>query len=420
MHNCHRQNVCLISDANKGITQILYNHLNRPSRIAMVKGSSTSTIDYVYSASGAKLRVIHRPNVMSPLSTTTDYINGYIFTNNSLSMAQTDNGYYTLSSTGDPTYHFYLKDHLGNNRVVVSQSGSVEQINHYYPYGALFAESTNGDVQRFKYNGKELDRKFGLNWYDHGARHNDAAIGRWHCIDKNAEKYYGISPYAYCGGDPVNFGDYDGESIYMVTKSGKILMLLPTNDEFDDLIGWDGNDNLQYIQTTDQSTITSLYKSKTNGKANKDNYALSESPEAKKLFEFFADVTDNEWTLSAFNNNGKTQYLLGTSNKENKTELFYSKADMIEEGIREEDLIWNVHSHSQMWGEGGTPGGSGFGPKWGDKIQGDKLSWIKLNEKFQKYHKPVPRTYVYHRKSRTYYEKYFLYLFCFNGIFLLH
>ena len=78
-------------------------------------------------------------------------------------MALTDNGYYTLSSTGVPTYYFYLKDHQGllsdatkgrNNRMVVSQSGSVEQINHYYPYGALFAESTNGDVQRFKYNVK--------------------------------------------------------------------------------------------------------------------------------------------------------------------------------------------------------------------------------------------------------------------------
>ena len=131
---------------------------------------------------------------------------------------------------------------------------------YLYDANGLLSDVTNGN--------KELDRKFGLNWYDHGARHNDAAIGRWHSIDKNAEKYYGISPYAYCGGDPVNFGDYDGESIYMVTKSGKILMLLPTNDEFDDLIGWDGNDNLQYIQTTDQSTITSLYKSKTNGKNN--------------------------------------------------------------------------------------------------------------------------------------------------------
>ena len=173
-----------------------------------------------------------RPNVLSPLSTTTDYVNGYIFTNNNLSIALTDNGYYTLSGTGDPTYYFYLKDHQGNNRVVVSQNDSIVQTNHYYPYGALFAESTNGDVQRFKYNGKELDRKFGLNWYDHGARHNDAAIGRWHSIDKNAEKYYGISPYAYCGGDPVNLGDYDGmEWDYTINEDGSVHITLDVDLE---------------------------------------------------------------------------------------------------------------------------------------------------------------------------------------------
>ena len=185
----------------------------------------------MYSASGTKLKVTHKPSGIG-ITTKTDYVNGYIFTNNSLSIALTDNGYFTLSGTGVPTYHFYLKDHQGNNRVVVSQSGSVEQINHYYPYGALFAESTNGDVQRFKYNGKELDRKFGLNWYDHGARHNDAAIGRWHSIDKNAEKYYGISPYAYCGGDPVNLGDYDGmEWDYTINEDGSVHITLDVDLE---------------------------------------------------------------------------------------------------------------------------------------------------------------------------------------------
>ena len=164
-----------------------------------------------------------RPNVLSPLSTTTDYVNGYIFTNNNLSMAQTDNGYYTLSSTGEPTYHFYLKDHQGNNRVVVTENDSIVQTNHYYPYGALFAESTNGDVQRFKYNGKELDRKFGLNWYDHGARHNDAAIGRWHCMDPMAEEHPQFSPYSFCMGDPVNFGDYDGmDTLYFRINKDKV------------------------------------------------------------------------------------------------------------------------------------------------------------------------------------------------------
>ena len=32
----------------------------------------------------------------------------------------------------------------------------------------------------------------------------------WDRIDKRAEDYYHLSPYAYCGGDPVNLGDYDG------------------------------------------------------------------------------------------------------------------------------------------------------------------------------------------------------------------
>lgn len=32
------------------------------------------------------------------------------------------------------------------------------------------AESTGGDTQRYKYNGKELETVHGLDWYDYGAR----------------------------------------------------------------------------------------------------------------------------------------------------------------------------------------------------------------------------------------------------------
>ena len=41
--------------------------------------------------------------------------------------------------------------------MIMSASGTVEQVVHYYPYGMAFAEGTNADAQRFKYNGKELD-----------------------------------------------------------------------------------------------------------------------------------------------------------------------------------------------------------------------------------------------------------------------
>lgn len=55
--------------------------------------------------------------------------------------------------------------------------------------------------------------------YDIHARQYFAMAPMWDRIDPLAEKYYGISPYAYCGGDPVNLGDYNGEAIYMLFYS---------------------------------------------------------------------------------------------------------------------------------------------------------------------------------------------------------
>mgnify|MGYP000382244819 CR=1 FL=1 len=60
---------------------------------------------------------------------------------------------------------------------MINQSGTVEETNHYYPFGGVFA--TAGNTQPYKYNGKELDTKKGLNWYDYGARHYDAVLGRF-------------------------------------------------------------------------------------------------------------------------------------------------------------------------------------------------------------------------------------------------
>lgn len=50
----------------------------------------------------------------------------------------------------------------------------------------------------------------GLNTYDYGARQYDPIAGRWDRVDPLCEKYYSVSPYAYCAGDPVNKIDPDG------------------------------------------------------------------------------------------------------------------------------------------------------------------------------------------------------------------
>jgi len=126
----------------------------------------------------------------------TEYPWSFILTNGKQDKNLLAIGYLTANGA-EASFHYYVPDHLGNNRVVVKQDGTVEQMNHYYPYGGLMVESTGGDVLRYKYNGKELNRMHGLDWYDYGARHYDAAIVFWPTMDPLAEKYYSISPYAY-------------------------------------------------------------------------------------------------------------------------------------------------------------------------------------------------------------------------------
>lgn len=190
----------LTQDLNKKITGIQYNCLNLPSRIQFEDGNS---ISYLYDANGTKLRTTH---IIDGNTTTTNYCDNAIYENGMLDKLLTGQGYITLSDT---VYHYFLQDHQGNNRVVIDQNGLVEEVNHYYPFGGLMASSF-GSVQDYKYNGKELDRKNGLDWHDYGARMYDAAIGRWHVVDPSAEKFPSLSAYNYCLDNPIKHVDPDG------------------------------------------------------------------------------------------------------------------------------------------------------------------------------------------------------------------
>lgn len=187
-----------------------YNLLNLPSRITYQDGRM---INYIYSATGTKLSVTY---TNGGTTTNNQYCGNMLYENGTLKQILIDGGYITFNGS-TPQYHFYLKDHLGNNRVVLNANGGIEQVNHYYSFGGLMGESTNGDVQTYKYNGKELDRMNGLDWYDYGARHMDGI--RFTTIDPMAEKYYGVSPYVYCANNPVRFIDPDGRD-GMITGQG--------------------------------------------------------------------------------------------------------------------------------------------------------------------------------------------------------
>ena len=195
------ENGNLTKDLNKNITAIQYNCLNLPSRVMFANGNS---ISYLYDAAGRKLRTVH---ILEGDSVTTDYCGNVVYENGVPQILLTEVGYVSLT---DGQYHYYLKDHQGNNRVVVAEEGTVEEVNDYYAFGGLMSTSSRQSVQPYKYNGKELDRKDGLDWYDYGARYYDAALGRWHVVDPMSEKYYGVSPYLYCANNPILLVDPNG------------------------------------------------------------------------------------------------------------------------------------------------------------------------------------------------------------------
>ena len=119
----------MIADANKGITQITYNHLNLPEQITI---TGKGTIRYVYDAAGVK----HRKTVTDQTggqtqTTTTAYNGGLIYERDSLRLIGHEEGRirvnYPMNQPVTYTYDYFIKDHLGNVRMVLTE-GSEQQM----------------------------------------------------------------------------------------------------------------------------------------------------------------------------------------------------------------------------------------------------------------------------------------------------
>ena len=144
------------------------------------------------------------------------------------------------------TLYHYNQDHLGNIREVVDANGTVQQVTNYYPFGAPFCESAsvmNADFQEYKYNGKEFDKMHGLNTYDYGARQHDPLLCRWDRMDPLCEKYYSVSPYAYCCNNPVNAVDVNGCDTVYYGMNGQPFLTKTGGQDENRLILSDGGKN---------------------------------------------------------------------------------------------------------------------------------------------------------------------------------
>ena len=231
----------MTEDANKHILTISYNAMNLPVTINFEAGTK---IHYIYNALGQKVcKNVDYGNAII----TTDYLDGYQYTNGLLNFFPHAEGYVTALGDASGYQFFYVYnylDHLGNIRVsygVDPKDGVLKILeeNHYYPFG-LKHTNYNGQKRKYekeldlgqqqemihyqikqilsgeyvpykyKYNGKEFQDELGLGWYDYQARNYDPAIGRWMNIDPLAEKMRRWSPYNYAFDNPMRFIDPDG------------------------------------------------------------------------------------------------------------------------------------------------------------------------------------------------------------------
>jgi RHS repeat-associated protein len=118
-----------------------------------------------------------------------------------------------MQKTGN-TYeiNYYITDHLGSTRVVVSSGGTVVGTNDYYPFGKLWESAgTQAPTTRYLFSGKEKQITGGINYMDFGSRMYDDFLGRWFTHDPQSYKRPWESPYGYCGGNPVSRIDENGE-----------------------------------------------------------------------------------------------------------------------------------------------------------------------------------------------------------------
>ncbi len=210
-----------------------YNHLNLPHLFDAGGGD----INWKYDAAGTKLQkdvVASDPDA----TYTKDYILGIEYKDDEVEAIYHSDGRAVLNEDGEFVYEYYIKDHLGNVRVVFSDQDNngyiwpfgvvggllwngesyyeeegheIVQESHYYPFGMGMDGSWSGVVNEpnndYLYNGNERISDLELNFDDFNFRTYDASIGRFIQVDLLAEWAPEWTPYRFGFDNPVTYWD---------------------------------------------------------------------------------------------------------------------------------------------------------------------------------------------------------------------
>ena len=233
--------------------EFTYNSLNL---LHEVKEDGMVKATYTYLADGTKLAMRTETGTDG-----FDYSGRFLYsvTNGtpSLAFVNTTDGFLTNEGMV-----YALTDHLGSVRVLVDGEGEVLERNDYYPFGTKhpntgYASTSN----RYLFGGMEKQYFSSNPTYDFGARMLDGKLGRWMTMDPKTEKYYSMTPYGYCGNNPVSNIDRFGMDYWSTNDPDQI-------GAFFDALNGDNLDNHDYSDwnhmTDNEFTSKLSYNDKNN------------------------------------------------------------------------------------------------------------------------------------------------------------
>lgn len=211
----------MLTDVNKGITSIKYNHLNLPTEV-IFNNSNTKKIHYIYDASGVKIqKQVNDQGTVTKHS----YIGGYVYKNNEFQFGAQPEGY-IKKTNGLFTYVYQYKDHLGNVRLsytdankdgVITANSEIVEENNYYPFGLKHkgynnnvSSLGNSTAQKFGYQKQELTDDLGFDMYEFKYRMHNPSIGRFMQIDPLAEKYVYNGTYNFAENKVIDHIELEG------------------------------------------------------------------------------------------------------------------------------------------------------------------------------------------------------------------
>ena len=239
----------LVKDNNRNLQNIDYNYLNLPQQIYYGKQDAGKVISYTYATDGTKLKSLYATgtnDILSPIGTLDSnmdndivYSDSVVYCDNSLYVkGRLDrillpDGYIQVTYqtirgrlVAFYKYYYLMKDHQGSARINISEeylddrpSEGCREAVSYYPFGKAMTGWTkwvNPFKEPYTYTGKKEETMHGLGWYDYGKRFYDPNYRlSFVSIDPLCEKYYSISPYAYCANNPIRYVDLQGDSLIL-------------------------------------------------------------------------------------------------------------------------------------------------------------------------------------------------------------